>query len=368
MHKLTAIALVLVACGGDDASVTTGNDAGIVTLPDGAKIFPDGAIVPEAGPNPEAGPSNGKSPSFAGCDIFPADNAWNRDVSKDALSKDNAKYLGAMAPGTALHPDWGTSKQQFGIPISSGTGAPPFKMNWTAQWGPTESDPLPCPNNGGMFCYPIPSTAKIEGGPSAKPTDDRHVLYIDTAGATGNCTLYELYQAQNWTGPDWKAANGAIWHLGSNMTRTVGWTSADAAGLPIMPGLVRYDEVKAGEIRHAIRFTMVNSQQAYILPATHAAGTTTTSDPPMGLRLRLKANVNVKMPSAEATVLITALKKYGVMLADNGSDWYLSGETNDGWATPSTNGNTVMDDVISSFTQLHGADFEVVDTGPIAGT
>ncbi len=366
MRKLTAIAFVLVACGGDDAPASP-TDAGIITLPDGAKIFPDGAIVPEAGPSPDAGPTNGKSPNVAGCDIFPSDNAWNRDVSKDPLSKDNAKYLAAMAPGTTLHPDWGTFKDQYGIPISTGTGAPPVKMNWTAKWGPTESDPLPCPNNGGMFCYPIPSTAKIEGGAASKTTSDRHLLYIDTAGAAGNCTLYELYNAQNWTGPGWTAQNGAIWHLGSNATRTVGWTSADAAGLPVMPGLVRYDEVKAGEIRHAIRFTMNNTQQAYILPATHAAGTTSTSDPPMGLRLRLKAGVTVSKPSAESTVVMTALKKYGVMLADNGSDWYLSGETHDGWATPTNNGNTVMDDLIAALGQIKGSDFEVVDTGPIAG-
>jgi hypothetical protein len=349
MRNFTAVTVVLlVACGGDDSSKNNPSDAGI-------------------GPSAESGPSNGKSPNVAGCDIFPSDNAWNRDVSKDAISKDSAMYIAAMAPNSKMHPDWGTFTEQYGIPINMGTGAPPTKIDWTAKWGPTESDPLACPNNGGNFCYPIPSTAKIEGGAAAKPASDRHLLYIDTAGSAGSCTLYELYQAQNWVGPNWSAANGAIWHLGSNATRTVGWTSADAAGLPIMPGLVRYDEIKAGEIRHAIRFTMNTTQQAYILPATHAAGGSSTSDPPMGLRLRLKASVTVNKPSAEAMVIITALKKYGILLADNGSDWYISGETNDGWATPTTNGNTVMDDLLSALGQIKGSDFEVVDTGPIAG-
>lgn len=197
----------------------------------------------------------------------------------------------------------------------------------------------------------------------ASTGSDRHVCYIDSA----TCTLYELYNAQNWVGPDWTAANGAIWHLNSNALRTEGWTSADAAGLPVMPGLVRYDEVKAGEIRHAIRFTMNNTQQAYIHPATHAAGKSDTSLPPMGLRLRLKASVSVSKPSAEGAVIVAALKKYGVIVADNGSDWYLSGETNDGWATDAGGGNTAMDGVIAALNQIHGSDFEVVDTGPIAG-
>jgi hypothetical protein len=310
----------------------------------------------------DGGPLNGTSPQVAGCDIFPGDNPWNLDVSAMATSSQSDAYIQAMAPTKGLHPDWGTFAEGYGIPITTGSGAPPVKMDWTASWGPTESDPLPCPNaSDGNFCYPIPSTASIEGGPSATTGSDRHVLYIDTAGAPSSCTLYELYNAQNWTGPDWTAANGAIWHLGSNALRTEGWTSADAAGLPIMPGLVRLAELQAGEIRHAIRFTMSSIQQAYIHPATHAAGgNTDTSLPPMGLRVRLKASVTVPGASPEAAVLITALKKHGMLLADIGSDWYLSGETNDGWTN-------VIDGILTALKQLHGSDFEVVDTGPIAG-
>ncbi len=320
----------------------------------------DGGPGGDGGPGNDGGP-NGKSPTLAGCDIFPADNPWNTDVSNLAVNALNTTYIQNMAPTTALHPDWGTFTEQYGMPINTGTGAPPVVMTWTASWGPTESDQLACPNpSDGNFCYPIPSTCKIEGGPQASTGSDRHLLYIDTAGAPSACTLYEVYNTQNWVGPGWTAANGAIWHLGSNALRPAGWTSADAAGLPVMPGLVRLAELQAGEMPHAVRFTMNNTQQAYILPATHAAGSANTSLPPMGLRVRLKASVTVSNPSAEASVLIASLKKYGMLVADNGSDWYISGETNDGWAT-------VIDGIIAALNQIHGSDFEVVDTGPIAG-
>lgn len=324
---------MVLACGNSQS----GSDGGATTLPDGRVI-------------------NGTSPTIASCAIFPPDNPWNRDVSGDKLRSDSDMFIANMAPSAGLHPDWGTFTEQYGIPYNTGAGAPPVKMTWTASYGAKESDPLACPNAAdGNFCYPVPSSAKIEGGPGAKTSDDRHLLYIDTQ----SCTLYELYNAQNWTGPDWKAANGAIWHLGSNALRTIGWTSADAAGLPVLPGLVRFDEVMSGEIKHAIRFTMVQSQQAYIKPATHAAGKMNASLPPMGLRVRLKASyAPAQAPSKEAQVIITALKKYGMLLADNGSNWYLSGETHDGWSQ-------VIDGILSALGKIHGSDFEVVDTGPI---
>lgn len=306
----------------------------------------------DGGKNP---PPNGTSPNIAGCDIFPADNPWNRDVSADPLRSDSATYINAMSPGTGLHPDWGTFTEWYGIPINTGMGAAPVKMSWTASWGPTESDPLACPNAAdGKFCYPIPSTVKIEGGPMAATGDDRHVLYIDTK----DCTLYETYNTQNWSGPDWKAANGAVWHLDSNALRMIGWTSADAAGLPVLPGLVRYDEVKAGKITHALRFTMSKSQQAYIKPATHAAGSKDATLPPMGLRVRLKASVTIANATPEAQTILTGLQHYGMILADNGSNWYVSGETHDGWSS-------IMDGIIQALKQVHGSDFEVVDTGPL---
>jgi hypothetical protein len=155
-----------------------------------------------------------------------------------------------------------------------------------------------------------------------------------------------------------RCTNGAIFHLGSNTLRTDGWTSADAAGLPILPGLVRYQEVASGAIHHAIRLTMNNTYQGYIHPATHAAGQSDTSLPPMGLRLRLKSSFDSSAITGASLVVVTALKKYGVIVADNGSDWYISGEANDAWAD-------YMDDVVSNLSKIHGSDFEVVDTGPV---
>jgi hypothetical protein len=301
----------------------------------------------------------GSVPTIAGCNIFPADNAWNADISAYALDPNGATYLANMSPTTGFHPDWGTVTDQYGMPFSTGSGATPQPMTWNVGWGATDSDQLPCATGGNKFCYPIPLTAPIEGGPTASTDSDRHVLYIDTAGAPNNCTLYELYNGQNPTGTSgWTASNGAIFHLGSDALRTAGWTSADAAGLPVLPGLVRYDEVMAGEIRHAIRFTIQKSQQGYIHPATHAAGNSSTTLPPMGLRMRLKASFDTSSFSGPTLVILTAMKKYGIILADNGSNWYISGESNEGWSA-------YMDDLVSNLKKVHGSDFEAVNTGPV---
>jgi hypothetical protein len=303
---------------------------------------------------------NGGAATAGGCDIFPSDNPWNLDISGYPLHANSATYLSNMSPTTAFHPDWGTVSDAYGFPFSSGTGATPQPITWTASWGQSESDPLPCPTGSNQFCYPIPITAPIEGGSSADTDSDRHVLYIDTKGAPSNCTLYELYNAQNPSGSSgWNAANGAIFPLGSNKLRTDGWTSADAAGLPIFPGLVRFGEVMAGEIRHAIRFTVSRSYQGYIHPATHAAGNSNATLPPMGLRLRLKATFDTSAMSGPTLVVVTAMKKFGIILADNGSNWYISGESNEGWAP-------YMDDLVASLRRVHGSDFEVVDTGPVS--
>jgi hypothetical protein len=303
--------------------------------------------------------SSGNVPTIAGCNIFPADNAWNADISAYALDPNGATYLANMSPPTAFYPDWGTVTAEYGIPFSTGTGATPQPMTWNVDYGATDSDKLACPTGSNLFCYPIPLTAPIEGGPTASTDSDRHVLYIDTAGAPNNCTLYELYNAQNPTGGSgWTASNGAIFHLGSDTLRTAGWTSADAAGLPVLPALVRYDEVMAGEIRHAIRFTVSRSQQGYIHPATHAAGNSSTTLPPMGLRMRLKASFDTSSFSGPTLVILTAMKKYGIILADNGSNWYISGESNEGWSA-------YMDDLVSNLKKVHGSDFEAVATGPV---
>ena len=303
--------------------------------------------------------TSGASPMVGVCKIYPADNAWNRDVSGDPVHANSAAYIAKMLPTKALHPDWGTVTDNYGIPFLLGTGAAPQTMTWTTSWGPNESDKLACASGGGQFCYPIPLTAPIEGGTSAPTDNDRHVLYVDTAGAPDNCTLYELYEAQNPTSAGWKAANGAIFHLGSNALRPDGWTSGDAAGLPILPGLVRLDEVKAGAIRHAIRFTMNNSYQGYIHPATHAAGSSDATLAPMGLRLRLKASFDTSTYSGAMLVILTAMKKYGLIFADNGSDWYITGESNEGWSS-------LIDGIVSGMGKVHGSDFEVVDSGPIS--
>ena len=338
--------------GGGDAGSRTGHDGG------GAR---DAGPASDAGPHPDSGPrpdgaSGGGSDVIAGCTIFPGDNPWNQDVSALPLHARGAQILANMNPTQGLHPDWGDwSTNRYGIPWSSGTGAPALPMHWTADWGPTESDPMACPDGSGDFCYPIPSAARIEGGPDAGSGDDRHVLYLDTGGAPDDCTLYELYQA-TLMGPGWSAANGAIFHLGSDNLRPFGWTSADAAGLPILPGLVRVDEVLGGEIRHAIRFTMGTTAQAYVPPATHAAGSSETDLPPMGLRLRLRADYPVDGAAPPVQVVLRAMQTYGLILADNGSDWYISGDSDDRW-------DPMMDALVSGLRAVHGSDFEILDTG-----
>ena len=292
--------LAMAACG-DPATVDGGVDGGPrdggprVDSGPGADLGPAGDAGPprDAGPPPDFGPA-GPDPTIAGCRIFPSDNPWNQDVTTLPRHPREAQLMANMNPSRSLHADWGNvTPDHYGIPYTFGTGAPPLPMTWTETWGSDESDPLACPTGGGRFCYPIPSTAPIEGGPAAAVDSDRHVLYLDTAGAPDNCTLYELFNAQNFTGPGWTAIGGAIFHLGTNTLRNEGWTSADAAGLPILPGLVRIDEVLAGRIEHAVRFTMATTAREYIHPATHAAGDVGTDLPPMGLRLRLRADFPV---------------------------------------------------------------------------
>lgn len=352
---LLAVAL-LAACSSDDSSSTgTGADSqgsGATGTDGSGNAVASGSS--KAGSSTTTGGTTGvvgNSPLLSGCKIFPADNAWNLDISGSPLSSKSAAYIAKMAPNTKLHPDWGTTAEGYGIPITVGKAGSPVPITWTTSWGAKESDPLACTSGSGDACYPIPTNASIEAG------GDAHLLFLDTSGAPSACTLYELYAAKASSG-GYAASNGAIFNLGSNKLRPDGWTSADAAGLPIMPGLVRYEEIKAGAINHAIRFTMDSTQQAYVHPATHAAGDTGSDLPPMGLRLRLKASVNVSAP-AEGMVMVSALKKYGVILADNGSNWYLSGDQNDGWSD-------TIDNVKKALDQLHGSDFEVVDTGEVS--
>jgi hypothetical protein len=338
MKRLSLVLLLATAC--------SGSGDGVETIP------PDASI---GTPTTAA--------TIAGCRIFPDDNPWNLDVSANLLHPRRTQLMSHMNPSGTLHPDWGNwTADQYGIPWDTGTGATPAPINWTASWGDDESDPLECTIGPTTypFCYPIPTTVRIEGGSSAPSNRDRHVLYIDTAGAPNDCTLYELYNTQNVTGTEFDAANGAVFPLGTNTLRPEGWTSADAAGLPILPGLVRYDEIEAGEIRHAIRFTMDTTARSYIHPATHQAGTSGSDLPPMGLRLRLRADYPEAGLSPEALIIVTALKRYGMILADNGSDWYLTGDSDDRW-------DDVMDGILDALGDIHGRVFEIVYSGPIIG-
>ena len=338
------------ASGWGIAALATACGSASVESPGTGPKMDAGTQMDASGPGPGTG--------LGGCNVFPADNPWNMNVSSLPLHPNAAQIAASMNPTRALHPDWGNwSTDKYGIPWASGTGAPPLPVTWTASWGATESDPSPCPSGGGMFCYPIPGTAPIEGGTGAPTGADRHVLYVDTTGAPAGCTLFELYNAQNFSGSGWTAANGAVFHLGSNALRTDGWTSADAAGLPILPGLVRVEEVIAGSIQHAMRFTMARTAQAYIHPATHAAGATGADLPPMGLRVRLRADYAVSSAPAPAQVILRAMQTYGLLLADNGSDWYISGDSDDRW-------DAIIDDVITGLRAVHGSDFEILDTGP----
>jgi hypothetical protein len=279
-------------------------------------------------------PPNPSVASISGCQVFPADNAWNQRVDSLAVHAKSATFINSIGATKGLHPDFGEN-QEYGIPynVVSGSQAK-VPIEWTAYGD--ESDPGP---------YPIPDNAKQEA------QSDRHVLVLDK----DNCKLYELFNAEKSSGAGWMADSGAIWDLKTNALRPYGWTSADAAGLPILPGLVRYDEVAAGEIRHAIRFTAPNSQKGYILPATHHAGKDNTDYPPMGLRVRLKANYDISQLPGQAKVIAQAMKTYGMILADNGSSWFFQGATDPRW----------NDDELNNLKDIPGSAFEAVETGPI---
>jgi hypothetical protein len=273
-------------------------------------------------------------PTIGGCQVFPADNAWNEDISHAAVSPQSSAYVAQIdAFAQFLHPDF-RSNPSYGIPYIVVPGTQPFVPITFTAYG-SESDPGP---------YPVPLNAPVEAG------SDRHVLALDS----GNCHLYEMYDAQR-QGMGWAAQSGAVFNLGSDALRPDGWTSADAAGLPILPGLVRYDEVAAGVINHALRFTVSESQNGFIHPATHQAGVANLNDPPMGARFRLKASFNLAPFHGEALVILTALKRYGMIVADNGSSWYISGSTDSRW----------NDGDLNQLKLVPGSAFEAISTGPI---
>ncbi|HEX8492261.1 MAG TPA: hypothetical protein VF658_05430 [Pyrinomonadaceae bacterium] len=289
-------------------------------------------------------PDLGAGASLHGKRVFPVDNPWNEDISALSVDPNSNNLISSMGLNTGLHPDFGTvwAGAPNGIPyvVVSGTQTK-VPITFTAYGD--ESDPGP---------YPVPPNAPIEGGPSGN--GDRHVIVIDR----DNWKLYELHRSFPVNnGASWNADSGAVYDLNSNALRPAGWTSADAAGLPIFPGLVRYDEVfEQKEITHALRFTAQFTRRAYVYPARHFASNNTNPNlPPMGMRVRLKASFDVSRFSPAMQVVLKALKKYGMILADNGSNWYVSGAPDSRW----------NDDELSTLSAIKGSDFEVVQMGTI---
>ncbi len=280
---------------------------------------------------------SGTGPTIAKCPVFPSDNAWNQVVSSLPIHPNSANYIASInSTKQYLHPDFG-SDPTYGIPYVVVSGSQPKVPITFTDYG-DESDPGP---------YPIPPNAPVEGGGTG---GDQHVLTIDG----DNCKLYELFNASKNTSGGWDASSGAVFNLLSNALRPAGWTSADAAGLPIFPGLVRYDEIQAGTINHALRFTVHDSQHAYILPATHFASSSTNANlPPMGLRVRLKASFDISGYTGASKIILQALKTYGMIVADNGSSWFISGATDSRW----------NDDDLNQLKGVPGSAFEAVNTG-----
>ena len=316
--RILALAAALAACGGESPS--------------------------PSGPEDPGGPL----PFLGGCNIFPADNAWNRDVSLDPVHPNSGALIGAMVPGNALHLDLGTTEEYYGIPytvVPEDQPLVPIVYGTDGVDYSDESDPGP---------MPIPLAASIEGGSTEDPnpsSGDRHVLVL----RQGDCMLYELYNTER-TATGFRVSSSAIWNLKANHTRPPGWTSADAGGLPILPGLLKYEEVASGEIRHALRFTVPQVRRAYVAPASHCGPHDNTALPPYGTRVRLKAGFSLAPYSGDALVVLAALKRYGLILADQGSGWYVTGTSDPRW-----------EGTLEQLNDHHvtGNDFEVVQAGPV---
>ena len=295
-------------------------------------------------PTPAATPDLGSGASLHGKRLFPDDNPWNQDISTMPVDPNSANLIASIGLSTGLHPDFGTvyNGAPNGIPYVVVAGSQALTpINFTA-YG-SESDPGP---------YPVPPSAPIEGG--AGSTGDRHVLVVDR----DHWKLFELGRAFPLNGgTSWNADCGAVFDLASNALRPAGWTSADAAGLPIFPGLVRYDEViEQGLIAHALRFTVHSTRRGYVYPARHFASSNTSVNlPPMGMRVRLKATFDISGFSPAMQVILRAMKTYGLIVADNGSNWYISGAPDPRW----------NDSELATLSRVKGSDFEVVQMGTV---
>ena len=275
------------------------------------------------------------------CPIFPKDSHWNLRVDKLPVLSNSDAMISGIGAGDSLYGDFGAGLYEgapIGIPYTSVSKSQP---RVSVSFDYDDSDPGP---------YPIPQNPPIEGGPSSD--GDRHVIVVDR----DRCRLYELYAAYPRAGGSWTAGSGAIWSLRSNKMRPKGWTSADAAGLPILPGLARYEEVKKGKIDHALRFTVNRTRRAFIYPARHfASDSTDPSLPAMGQRFRLKRSFDTSGFPRQARVILAALKRYGMFVADNGSDWFISGAPSSGWDN----------DDLRTLRRVEGSAFEVVDTSKL---
>lgn len=320
-----ALAVFLVGCTG--VSHTGGNNGG------------SGGNGGTGGGNLACSVMNlGATASLGGFVPFTSSSLWNTDISSAPVDPNSSTLISNWVGTVNMHPDWGTDPT-YGIPyiVVSGTQS---LVNVNLGAYPDESDPGP---------MPVPANAPIEGGSSS--TGDRHVLVLNNA----NCFLYELYNASPNSDGSWNADSTAVWDLLGNEQRPYTWTSADAAGLPIFPGLVRYDEVASGKIQHAFRFTLPHTRAAFTPPASHwASNTTDPTAPPMGMRLRLKASYNISGFSAQMQVILTAMKTYGLILADNGSSLYVTGVSDGRWGSD-----------LDSLKTVPSSAFEVVQMNPI---
>lgn len=320
------VSLGITACGGAPSSESHGP----VSATAAKTVAATSAPIPSATQSPRPA-----------CGVFPADNIWRADVSKLPVSRTSGTIVNSIGADRHVHPDFGAGTWDgapIGIPVTNvKPGQKAVKVTFEYAG---ESDKGP---------YPLPADAKVEGGTGSD--GDRHVILYDATA----CKVFELYAAYR-SGSAWRAGSGAVFDLRSNKLRPADWTSADAAGLSIFAGLVRYEEVAAGRITHALRITVPRSRNTYVWPARHAASSSSDpSLPPMGLRLRLKASVNTSTMPHQAKLIAEAMKTYGVIVSDNGSPWYLSGTPDERW----------NNDALRALKNLQGSNFEVVDTAQL---
>jgi hypothetical protein len=337
---LVSMSLALSSCGGGTGGMSS-NSGGTTG---GGGTGSGGSSGGDTSSSVCSGISSGQGASLNGFRPFPASSAWNQDISAAPVDPNSAAIINFIGPSVGLHPDFGSglyNGSSMGIPyVVVDSSQSMANIDFTAYGD--ESDPGP---------MPVPATAPIEGYPNPG-SGDRHVLVLDNS----TCFLYELYSSYPNGDGSWNAGSAAVWDLANGEQRPWTWTSADAAGLPIFPGLVRYDEVAAGAIQHAIRFTLPETSAGMVPPASHWAATSSDSSaPPMGMRLRLQASYDISGFSANVQVILTALKKYGLILADNGSAMYLSGAPDDRWSN----------DDLHNLSSVPTSAFEVVQMNPV---